>query len=279
MNDYILSFHNVSFGYHPSRPILRDANFNLHPGRITAILGPNGSGKTTLLSLAMGWLAVWAGEIRLAGIPLNALSARERGRRMALVPQSEHTPFDYTVLEYVLMGRAPHLPPLEMPTSADTEIARNALEQVGIASLAERPVPQLSGGERQLMLLARSLAQIQLPSRAGKKAGRDGSSHFPLSTSYLILLDEPTAHLDLRNKARLIEIMRSLRDSGVTLLMTNHEPEVVLAVADDVILMESGVAPQFGSMEQVFTAEALSRIYQIPIRLVQADGHHHVLWT
>lgn len=279
MIDSILSFRNVSFGYHPSRLILRDVSFDLRPGRITAILGPNGSGKTTLLSLAMGWLAPWTGEIRLGGIPLKTISSRERGRRMALVPQTEHTPFDYTVLEYVLMGRAPHLPPLEMPTSTDTEIALNALEQVGIASLAERPVPQLSGGERQLMLLARSLAQIQTPSSTAKTARRNGSSHSALSTSYLILLDEPTAHLDLRNKARLIQIMRHLRDSGVTLLMTNHEPEVVLAVADDVILMESGVAPQFGAMDQVFTAEALSRIYQIPIRLVQADGHQHVLWT
>jgi len=270
----LLSFHHVTFGYSRSRPILQDVTFDLHAGRIAAILGPNGVGKTTLLSLTLGWLTAWTGEIWLTGVPLKALSPRERGQRMALVPQAEHTPFDYTVLEYVLMGRAPHLPPLEMPSAADTEIALNALEQVGIAALAQRPVPQLSGGERQLMLLARALTQLA------------PTSHFPLPTSpsslltsHLLLLDEPTSHLDLRNKARLIEILRRLRDSGVTILMTNHEPDVVLALADDVLLMEPGASPQFGPVDETLTAEALSRVYEHPIRLVQVNGHKHVLWT
>lgn len=262
----LLSFRNVSFGYHPSHPILKDVDFDLRPGRIAAILGPNGAGKTTLLSLTLGWLSAWTGEIHLSGNPLRALPPRERGRLMALVPQSEHTPFDYTVLEYTLMGRAPHLPPLEMPTAADNEIALNALDQVGIAALAQRPVPQLSGGERQLLLLARALTQLANPQS-------------PITNHHLLLLDEPTAHLDLHNKFRIIEIMRRLRDSGVTLLMTNHEPDVVLAVADDVLLMESGVPPQFGTLDEVFTAESLSRIYRLPIRLVQVNGHKQVLWT
>jgi|JFJP01.1.fsa_nt_gi iron complex transport system ATP-binding protein len=274
MTKPVLSFRKVSFGYHPSRPILKDVDFDLRPGRIAAILGPNGAGKTTLLSLTLGWLSAWTGEIHLAGIPLRAHPPRERGRRMALVPQAEHTPFDYTVLEYVLMGRAPHLPPLEMPTSIDAEIAHNTLEQVGIAALAHRLVPQLSGGERQLMLLARALTQLASP-----QLPIINSPSEPLLTSHLLLLDEPTAHLDLHNKARLIQIMRRLRDSGVTLLMTNHEPDVVLAVADDVLLMESGIPPQFGTLDEVFTAEALSRIYQLPIRLVQINGHKQVLWT
>jgi iron complex transport system ATP-binding protein len=262
----ILSFHSVSFGYHPRQPVLQDVTFDLHPGRIAAILGPNGAGKTTLLSLTLGWLSAWTGEIRLAGTPLRALSARERGQRLALVPQTEHTPFDYTVLEYVLMGRAPHLPPLEMPSAQDTQIALNALAQVGIESLAQRPVPQLSGGERQLMLLARALAQIT-------------NHQLPITNHHLLLLDEPTSHLDLRNKARLIQILRQLRDSGVTILMTNHEPDVVLALADDVLLMEPHRPPQFGALDEVFTAEALSRVYGIPIRLVQVNGHKQVLWT
>jgi len=274
MTDSILSFRNVSFGYFPSHPILKDVDFDLRPGRIAAILGPNGAGKTTLLSLTLGWLSAWTGEITLTGIPLRALPPRERGRRMALVPQSEHTPFDYTVLEYVLLGRAPHLPPLEMPSAKDAEIALNCLDQVGIAALAQRPVPHLSGGERQLLLLARALAQITT-SRPG--TGQDQQSQ--ITNHHLLLLDEPTAHLALHNKPRLIQIMRRLRDSGVTLLMTNHEPDVVLAVADDVLLMESGIPPQFGTLDEVFTAEALSRVYGLPIRLVQVNGHKQVLWT
>ena len=268
MTQPILSFRHVSFGYHQSHPILKDVDFDLHPGRIAAILGPNSAGKTTLLSLTLGWLSAWTGEIHLSGSPLRAIHPRERGRQMALVPQSEHTPFDYTVLEYTLMGRAPHLPPLEMPSAVDNEIALNALDQVGIAALAQHPVPQLSGGERQLLLLARALTQLHPTSHSDS-----------ILPSHLLLLDEPTAHLDLHNKFRIIEIMRRLRDSGVTLLMTNHEPDVVLAVADDVLLMESGIPPQFGTLNEVFTAEALSRIYQLPIRIAQVDGHKQVLWT
>jgi len=253
----ILSFQNVTFGYQRTRPILQEVSFDLRPGRVTAILGPNGAGKTTLLYLALGWLAAWTGDILLDGYPLRRCSRQERGRWLALVPQSEHTPFDYTVLEYVLMGRAPHLPPLGMPTAVDYEAALQALEQVGLATLADQPVPQLSGGEHQLMLLARAIVQ----------------------SPRLLLLDEPTAHLDLHNKSRIIGMMRSLRSRGVTLLMTNHEPDVVLAVADDVLLMEPGGPVRFGPLEQVFTAEALSRIYHIPIRLVDVDGHLQVQWT
>lgn len=258
------SFRHVFFGYSPGRPILQDVTFDLRPGRIAALLGPNGAGKTTLLALALGWLRAWKGEIYLEGIPLHALSPRERSQRMALVPQTEHTPFDYTVLEYVLMGRAPHLPFLDMPSKQDIEIALGALERVGLAHLAEHPVPTLSGGERQLMLIARALAQITSGTQEKNR---------------LLLLDEPTSHLDLRNKARIIEILRLLRAIGTTILMTNHEPDVVLATADDILLMEPGTPPQFGPLEEVFTPESLSRVYGIPIRLIQVDGYKRVIWT
>jgi iron complex transport system ATP-binding protein len=258
MNDTNLSFQGVTFGYQRHRtPVLRDVGFSLQPGRLTAILGPNGAGKTTLLYLALGWLRPWKGQIQLQGQHLFKYTRRERGRWLALVPQSEHTPFDYSVFEYVLMGRAAHLPPLGAPTDSDYEATWQALQQVGLVELAEQPVPQLSGGERQLMLLARAVAQ----------------------NPRLLLLDEPTAHLDLRNKSRLIELLRNLRAQGVTLLMTNHEPEVVLALADDVLLIDPNGDVHFGPLEKVFTAETLSRIYQIPIRLVDVNGRRQVLWT
>lgn len=267
MTEPILLLRKLTFGYLPGHPVLQGVDMALAPGRIAAIVGPNGAGKTTLLSLVLGWLNAWEGEVLLAGKPLASFPPRERGCMMALVPQSEHTPFDYSVLEYVLMGRAPHLPPLEMPSERDAAVARYALTQVGLDALESRPVPQLSGGERQLMLLARALTQI-LDDTAGDSPG-----------PRLLLLDEPTAHLDLRNKMRLIRIMRRLREAGITLLMTSHEPDVVLAVADDVLLMESGAAARFGALKDVFTAEALSRIYDIPIRLVSVDGRQQVLWT
>ncbi len=264
-----LSFHNVSFGYHRTRPLLQDASFELQAGRITIILGPNGIGKTTLLYLTLGWFIPWKGEIRLAGKPLASLPPRVRGKQMALVPQTEHTPFDYTVLEYILLGRAPYLPALGMPTALDYEVAFHALEQVGLHTQMEHAVPQLSGGERQLMLLARAITQLT-------PASTPGAADLP---SRLLLLDEPTAHLDLNNKARLIEIVRDLRRQGVTILMSTHEPDVALAVADNILAFEPGVPLQFGSTEEIFTSETLSRIYHLPIRLIQIDGRKQVLWT
>jgi iron complex transport system ATP-binding protein len=257
MNDSILSFQRVTFGYRRDKaPILREVDFSLGTGRVTAILGPNGAGKTTLLYLALGWLTPWEGQVQLEGQSLHQYSHLERGRWLALVPQSEHTPFDYRVLEYVLMGRAPHLPPLGIPKNADFQVAWQALEQVGLAEIADQPVPQLSGGERQLMLLGRAIAQ----------------------NPRLLLLDEPTAHLDLSNKARLINLLRTLRTSGATVLMTNHEPNVVLALADDVMVIEADGTVRFGPLEEIFTAETLSRIYKMSIRLVEVDGHKQVLW-
>jgi iron complex transport system ATP-binding protein len=224
---------------------------------VTAILGPNGAGKTTLLYLALGWLTPWDGQIQLQGKSIHHHTRKERGRSLALVPQTEHTPFDYSVFEYILMGRAPHLPPLGIPTREDYQAAWAALDQVGIAGLAEQPVPQLSGGERQLMLLARAIVQ----------------------NPHLLLLDEPTAHLDLSNKARLVRLLGALKKGGTTLLMSSHEPDVVLALADDVLLVEPDGTTRFGSLEEIFTAETLSRIYQMPIRLVEVDGTPQVLWT
>jgi len=263
----ILTFERVTFGYQrATAPILNQAAFSLRPGRVAAILGPNGAGKTTLLNLALGWLQPWEGEVRLQGRPLAVHYRQERGRRMALVPQTEHTPFDYSVFEYVLMGRAPHLPPLGIPSGVDYEAAWAALQQIGLADLAEQPVPQLSSGERQLMLLARALVQISPDPEEG-------------DNFRLLLLDEPTAHLDLSNKARLISLLQELRSSGTTLLLTSHEPDVVLALADDVLLIEANGRVRFGPTDDIFTAETLSCLYQLPIRLVEVDGRKQVLWT
>lgn len=112
---FLLSFQDVTFGYRKEQPLLRNLSFSLRPGQAAAVLGPNGRGKTTLLSLAVGWLTPWQGSVCFQGTSIAVLSARQRGQHIALVPQIEHTPFDYAALEYVLMGRTPHLPPLEMP--------------------------------------------------------------------------------------------------------------------------------------------------------------------
>jgi iron complex transport system ATP-binding protein len=175
---------------------------------------------------------------------------------MGLVPQSEHIPFEFSLLEYVLLGRAPHLPPLAMPSEADCQIAVEALHRVGHSSMSNRSILSLSGGERQLVLIARALAQ----------------------QPRVLLLDEPTSHLDLSNKRRLVQLMRELAAQGVTILFTTHEPEVASALATHLVLMQKGQVLETGTLEQVFTTKSLSRLYQMPIEVANLDGRQVALW-
>lgn len=253
----LLSFHRVRFGYNPRAfPVLDCLDLTLKEGSITAILGPNGAGKTTLLYLALGWLKPWAGEIGFLGKPLDGFSRRALGQQIALIPQSEHIPFEYTVLEYVLLGRAPYLPPLGMPSQADEELAYHVLEKMRIAHLYDHSILGISGGERQLVLAARALAQ----------------------EPRLLLLDEPTSHLDLSNKYRLVEILRELQEHGTTILMTTHEPDLALAVSDEAVLMEKGGVLISGPTAEIVSGENLSKIYHVPVTIVPIDGKRQVIW-
>lgn len=257
MKTPLMSFNQVLFGYDRKiPPVLDELNISLKEGSITAILGPNGAGKTTLLFLALGWLKPWKGEILLSGQPLENFSRRALGQQIALIPQSEHNPFEYTVLEYVLLGRAPYLPPLGMPSSDDEKIAYEALENVGIASLYDHSMLALSGGEHQLVLAARALAQ----------------------EPKILLLDEPTSHLDLSNKYRLVNILKRLQQQGATILMTTHEPDIALAVCDEAILMEKGRVLAAGPPDEIITGDNLTKIYQVPVKIVPVEGKKQVLW-
>ena len=235
---------------------VKDVDLNVHTGELMAVIGPNGAGKTTLLFLAMGWLKPWAGSVTLSDKPLERFSRRALGKQIALIPQSEHIPFEYSVLEYVMLGRAPYLPPLGMPSAKDEKIAYEALETVGIAHLFDHCVLKLSGGERQLVLAARALAQ----------------------QPRLLLLDEPTSHLDLSNKYRMVQVLNGLLERGATILMTTHDPDLALAVSQDLVLMEKGRVLVSGQTNQVATSENLSQIYQVPVRIVPVEGRNQVLW-
>ncbi len=252
----LMCLQQVSFGYDRKLPTLIDRlDISLKESSITAILGPNGAGKTTLLFLALGWLKPWNGKITLCGSPLESFSRRALGQQIALIPQNEYVPFEYTVLEYVLLGRAPYLPPLGMPSPQDEVIAYEALEKVGISNLYAHSVLEISGGERQLVLVARALAQ----------------------ETRLLLVDEPTAHLDLSNKIRLLQILQGLQKHGVTILMTTHEPNIALAVSDYTILMERGHVLASGLTNEVTTSANLTKIYQVPVRIISVEGKKQVL--
>jgi len=253
----VLAFEEVTFGYGPDAPaVLRGLSLGVESGTATAILGPNGAGKSTLLHLALGWLRPQRGQVLLDGKPLRSLPRRSIGRSMALVPQAEGMPFDYSVMDYVLLARAPYLAPLAMPGPADEEIAREAMEEVGIAGLAGRSITTLSGGERQNVLVARALAQ----------------------QPRLLLMDEPTTHLDLAHKVRLVRLLRDRIARGTTVVLTTHEPDVAAAVATHLVLMTDGRVRRAGPLADVFTAEDLSATYGVPVEIASIDGRRVVLW-
>jgi len=257
MSAALIAFQDVRFSYPANgRPVFQRLTLDIASGTATAILGPNGAGKTTLLHMASGWLKPQAGQVMLQGLPVGSYGRGELGRRIALVPQSEHIAFEYSLLEFVLLGRAPYLKPLEMPGPDDARIALDALARVGLAGWGERSIARISGGERQLVLVARAL--VQQPR--------------------ILLLDEPTAHLDLGNKARLLALLRDLVGQGVTVLLTTHEPEVAASLATHLVLMRGGQVLQTGSLAEAFTGECLSATYGVPVEVAQVHGRQVVLW-
>jgi len=246
----ILSLVDLRFGYAKQFQVLRGISLDIPSGSITAILGPNGVGKTTLLRIMLGLLKPHAGEILLDGKPQADYSRWEMSRLIALVPQSEYIPFDFSVLEFVLLGRAPYLGPLDMPRAEDRAIARDALRALGLEHLGGRAIPSLSGGERQLAMVARAL--VQQPR--------------------VLLLDEPTAHLDLSNRDRVLNVVRAQARAGITIIFTTHDPNLVTAAADYVVLMRQGELLAAGALETTLAAENLSATYGIPVRVMRVDG-------
>ena len=246
---------DVSFSY-GHRKVLSNVTLDILPGSTTAILGPNGAGKTTLLHLVLGWLRPSSGRVHLEGRPLSSFSRRDMGKTMGLVPQSEHVPFEYSVLEYILLGRAPHIAALAAPGPVDLEKACWALARVGLEGFEDRTITTLSGGERELTLVARALAQ----------------------EPRLLLLDEPTSHLDLKNKRRMAEVLRELTQAGATVLLTTHEPDLAAAVATDLVLMGRGRLLRAGPLAEVLSTEGLSVTYDTSVRVVEANGHRVVIW-
>jgi iron complex transport system ATP-binding protein len=240
-----LAGHNLSIGY-GNRVVGRALNVALAQGEVLALLGPNGGGKTTLLKTLLGILKPFAGEAQIDGRPLATFSVRERARRLAYVPQL-HTPtFAFTVESVVLMGRTAHAGLFSRPSAADRAVAARALERFGITALAETPYTMISGGERQLVLLARALAQ----------------------EPQFIVLDEPTASLDFGNQGKVMREMRALAGAGHGVLFTTHDPNHALRVADRAYLLRSGERLAEGPVAVVLTRERLEELYGAPVEKV-----------
>ncbi len=246
----MLAAEGAAFVRPGGRAIFRDIGFALAAGEIMCVLGPNGVGKTTLLRCLAGLAPLQAGTMRLDGRDLAGLSRRRIGQLIGLVPQSDAPAFSFTVRQMVEMGRAAHLGWLETPGGADRAIIGAALDRLGIAPLAERAYPELSGGERQLVLIARAL--VQQPR--------------------VLILDEPTAHLDFANAAQVLGLVQELALQGLGIVLTTHDPDQAFQIAAKVLLMRRGPSASFGPTAAVLTATNLSETFARPVRLVTVAG-------
>lgn len=246
----ILSGQNLTIGY-KDRVVGRDLDIALSTGEVLALLGPNGGGKTTLLKTLLGLLAPKAGEIRLGERPLASYASRERARLIAYVPQSHAATFAFTVETVVLMGRTAHGGLFSRPSAADHAVASRALERFGIAHLRERPYTMISGGERQLALLARALAQ----------------------EPQFVILDEPTASLDFGNQGRVLREIRALAASGHGVLFTTHDPNHAMRSADRAYLLRAGTPVGEGAVATILAREQLEALYGAPVaRIADRDS-------
>ena len=239
---------------HRGRPLARGIGLRLDAGRVLCLLGPNGAGKTTLFRTLLGLIPPLGGEVLLGGVPVARLSRAQIAGRLAHVPQSLATPFAFTALDIVLMGAAAGLGPFDRPRRAETDCAMAALDMLGIAGLARDEVTRLSGGQRQLVLIARALAQ-----RASA-----------------VVMDEPTASLDFANRIRVDRAIRDLSRRGIGVILSSHDPEQAARLADEVLLLNREGLIASGPVGDTMTEGNLTRLYGVPVRReTGADGRLH----
>ena len=241
----ILEGRDLTIGY-SDRVVGRGLDVALATGEVLALLGPNGGGKTTLLKTLLGLLAPKAGEVRLGDRPLGSYRDRERARLIAYVPQSHAATFAFTVEAIVLMGRTAHGNLFSRPSAADRAVAAHTLERFGIGHLRDRPYTMISGGERQLALLARALAQ----------------------EPQFIVLDEPTASLDFGNQGTVMREIRALAASGHGVLFTTHDPNHALRAADRALLLREGTRIAEGAIGAVLDRARLETLYGAPVETI-----------
>ncbi len=248
----MLELKEVYFGHrHSKSEILKGIEFSLREGEMTTILGPNGSGKTTLFKCICGLWEPQKGSILFNNKDILKLTFEQRARICAVVPQEHEPPFPYSVLDAVLMGRVSRVSLFSSPSKSDYLKAEEAIDIVGINHLKDRPYTKISGGERQLVLIARALAQ-EAP---------------------LLVLDEPTSHLDFRNQVLILNKVKEIaRQKGLTVLMTLHDPNLAILFSERIIMLKEGVIFANGLPQDVITADNLKNVYKINVSIINWNG-------
>lgn len=246
----MLHVEELAFSFPKGGRSLVDISFTLKGGDVICILGPNGAGKTTLIRCLLGGLPIASGTVTIEGVPARSLTPRQFAAKVAHVPQTTHSVFGHLVSDIVLMGRSAHLAIMEAPGARDHEIAERSLERVGIAHLAGRQFASISGGERQLCLLARALAQ-EAP---------------------ILVMDEPAASLDFGNQIKILDIIATLARSGYAVLMTTHHPDHALLVGTQILSLREGRIFGTGTPQTLLSSSFLSALYGAPVRILAEDG-------
>jgi iron complex transport system ATP-binding protein len=234
----------LRFGY-GSVVVGRDVDIDVSAGEVLCLLGPNGSGKTTLFKTLLGLIPAQAGEVLLDDVPLGRLTRPEIARRMAYVPQAHAAHFPFRVIDMVVMGRTAHLGLFAAPTQQDRQKAHDALTLLGIEDLAEREYTRISGGQRQLALVARALAQ----------------------DAPAIIMDEPTASLDFGNQVAVLAQVAELRARGLAVLLSTHDPDHAFSVGSRVALIDNGRVVAQGAPPEVLTPARLASVYGVEVTI------------
>lgn len=247
----MLVVEGIQAGYRPARPILQEVTFALRPGQFAVLLGPNAAGKTTLLRVITGLLPAWRGRITWQGKDLLSLSARDRARLVAVVPQAKRLPPQFTVYQTVLLGRTPYLNWLGMVSTSDRKAVEKALALTQLADLAHRPMYTLSGGEQQRVLVARALAQ-EAP---------------------ILLFDEPTTHLDIRYQLDILNLARRLaHEQKRVVLAVLHDLNQAALYADVGLLLHQGRIIASGPPQAILTPGQIQEVYGVQTEVVHSNG-------
>lgn len=240
---------NLSFAY-GSHEVLRDVSFAVPDAALVGVLGPNGVGKSTLFRCILGLNQGYRGTILVNGQDLRRLSVRERAREVSYIPQSHAPVYDYEVLDVVLMATGSDLKMLSNPGKAQVRRAYAALERIGIERLAHRAYTQISGGEQQLVLIARAIAQ----------------------QAQTIIMDEPTSALDYGNTVRVLSCVRQLAREGLSIIQSTHNPDQAFLYSDKTLVIDGGRVRAFGSPHDTITSELISDLYAVDVEVNSLYG-------